>query len=108
MITAGRGNIFYPAEIQEKQTDVKSIMDSEIRGHNLGREDLCMSVDLLRPPSLAMGLFSLCWRRRQSPRARGQTKARAVQHLCWIFASFSNAPVVLLYKEGPSSALAWK
>ena len=54
MITAGRGNVSHTTEIQEIQTDVKRILDSEIRGHNLGREASWMPVDPIRPPSLEM------------------------------------------------------
>lgn len=49
-----RGNVFHTTEIQEKQTDVKRILNSEIRGHNLGREAPWMPVDPIRPPSLEM------------------------------------------------------
>lgn len=54
MITGERGNVFHTTEIQEKKTDVKRIPNSEIRGHNLGREAPWMPVDPLRPPSLEM------------------------------------------------------
>lgn len=53
-------------------------------------------------------LFSCHQRRRDSPHARGQTKARAVQNSHWILAYFSNTPLVFLHKLGQSSALVWK
>lgn len=55
IISAGTVNVFHTAEIQEKQTEVPGIRDSEIRGHNFGEEAPWMPVDATRPPSLEMG-----------------------------------------------------
>lgn len=98
MITAGRSNVF-PHSRNLGETDW-SKEDSVFR--NKGTQpwqrsplDACGSHQTTK---LRVGLFRCHWRRRQSPHARGQTKARAVQHLHWIFAYFSNAPPVLLHK----------